>query len=58
MPLKRGKEHVGENIREMHDSKVYRRTRRKYGKQRADRQAVAAGMHGAGLGRMVAEKWG
>lgn len=51
MPLKRGKRNASANIREMHHSSVYERTKRKYGKARADRQAVAAGLHAAGISK-------
>lgn len=42
MPLKRGKERVAENIREMHHGERYEKVLRKYGKARADKMAVAA----------------
>ena len=43
MPLKKGKSRktVSTNIRELHKGKTYARTKRKYGKQKADKQAVA-----------------
>jgi len=52
MPLKRGKSQatVSSNIRELHKGQTYGRTRRKFGKRRADKQAVA--MSQAGRSRM------
>ncbi len=41
MPLRKGKRNIGRNIRELHHGKTYRRTKRKFGKRRADRQAIA-----------------
>lgn len=45
MPLKKGKSKrtMSSNIREFHKGKTYARTKRKYGKKRADKQAVAVG---------------
>lgn len=40
MPLTPGAE-VGDTIRELHTGKTYRHTKKKFGKKRADRQAVA-----------------
>jgi hypothetical protein len=44
MPLKKGKskETLEENIAEFHKGKTYARTRAKFGKSKADKQAVAA----------------
>ena len=39
------------NIAEMHHGKTYAKTMRKYGKAIANRQAIAAGMHAAGLSK-------
>ena len=43
MPLKPGKSRstVSGNIRELHKGKVYAKTRKKFGKKRANKQAVA-----------------
>ena len=40
MPLKPGAE-VGESISELHGGKTYKRTKRKYGKKRAQKQSIA-----------------
>lgn len=50
MPLKRGSSDtiISQNIRELHGGNTYARTKRKFGKKRADRQAVAIAMHEAG----------
>jgi hypothetical protein len=52
MPLKPGKSRkvVSENIREFHGGKTYRRTEAKFGKKKADAQAVAAAMSNARKG--------
>ncbi len=46
MPLKKGKSKktIGRNIRELHKGKTYARTARKFGKKKADKQAVAIAM--------------
>lgn len=43
MPLKVGKSNkvVSKNIRELHKGKQYEATKKKYGKEKADKQAVA-----------------
>jgi hypothetical protein len=43
MPLKKGssKETVSANIEELHRGDTYARTKSKYGKKKADKQAVA-----------------
>ena len=49
MPLKRGKSKktVSENISEFHGGKTYAHTKAKFGKERADKQAVAASLNKA-----------
>lgn len=49
MPLQPGssKEVVSENIREFHTGKTYAHTKAKFGKQVADKQAVAAALGNA-----------
>lgn len=46
MPLQKGtsRRTVSSNIREFHTGKTYARTRRKFGKKTADKQAVAAAL--------------
>ena len=46
MPLKAGKSKatVSKNISEFHTGKTYAATKRKFGKAKADRQAVAVAM--------------
>ena len=44
------------NISEMHKGKTYARTMRKYGKAVANKQAIAAGMHAAGLSKKKTRK--
>jgi hypothetical protein len=46
MPLKKGKSKktTSKNIREFHKGATYEATKRKFGKARADRQAVAVAM--------------
>lgn len=51
MPLKKGAKNVGTNIKEFHAGKTYAKTKAKYGKSVADRQAVAASMNAAGVGK-------
>lgn len=44
MPLKKGrsKKVISENIREFHTGKTYAHTAAKFGKERANKQAIAA----------------
>lgn len=51
MPMKSGAAHVGENIAEFHHGKTYAATKGKHGKAVADRQAIAAAMHAAGMAK-------
>lgn len=44
MPLKSGKENIGQNIAELHKGPQYARTAAKHGKGVANRQAVAIAM--------------
>jgi hypothetical protein len=46
MPLKKGRSRktVSNNIREFHTGKTYARTKQKFGKRTADKQAVAAAL--------------
>lgn len=46
MPLQRGKSRktIAGNISEFHHGATYQRTKRKFGKKTADRQAVAVAM--------------
>ena len=45
MPMKSKK--AGQNLREFHGGKTYEATKKKFGKAKADKQAVAAGMSAA-----------
>ncbi len=53
MPLKKGKSKavVSENIKEFHTGPTYKNTARKFGKKRANAQAVAVALHSAGKSR-------
>lgn len=44
------------NIREMHRGSTYARTMRKFGKAKANKQAVAVGLRTAGLARKKKSK--
>jgi hypothetical protein len=46
MPLKPGKSQatISQNIREFHSGKTFARTAKKFGKKRADKQAIAAAL--------------
>lgn len=50
MPLEKGRSNkvVSDNIKELHKGKTYAKTEAKYGKKRADKQAVAIALHEAG----------
>jgi O6-methylguanine-DNA--protein-cysteine methyltransferase len=50
MPLKKGSSQktISSNIRELHGGKTYASTARKYGKAKANKQAVAIAMKEAG----------
>lgn len=49
MPLKQGNSQavISENIAELHQGKTFRRTRRKFGKAKANKQAVAIALEQA-----------
>lgn len=49
MPLKKGRSRatISKNIAEFHKGKTFARTARKFGKKRADKQAVAAALNQA-----------
>ena len=53
MPLKKGKSKkvISENISEFHTGKTYAATKTKFGKAKADRQAIAVAMSQAGKKR-------
>lgn len=51
MPGRKGASAVAGNIREFHKGKTYQRTKAKFGKKRADKQAVAVGFAEAGRSR-------
>lgn len=52
MPLKSGKSKatISKNIEELHGGKTYAHTMGKFGKARADAQAIAIAMDKAGMG--------
>ena len=47
MPLKKGTSNqaVSQNISELHQGTTYKKTKRKYGKEKADEQAVAIALN-------------
>lgn len=47
MPLKKGssKKTVSSNIRELHTGETYKHTAKKFGKKKADKQAVAIALN-------------
>ena len=53
MPLKKGKSKkvVSENISEFHGGETYSKTKKKFGKKKADKQAIAVAMSKAGKSR-------
>ncbi len=62
MPLKRGASQstVSQNISELHKGKTFARTRRKFGKKKADKQAVAIALSQArksGRARSVGDSY-
>ena len=60
MPLLKGKSHIGANIKELKKGPQYKRTKKKFGKGKADRQAIAIALDIAGMSKMakmVHKKW-
>ena len=45
VPLLKGEGHVGDNIREFRTGKTFAHTEEKFGKKRAEKQAVAVALH-------------
>lgn len=60
MPLKSGRSQkvIQQNISELHKGKTYKQTISKYGKKRADDQAVAIAMEKAGLSKKRVKRKG
>jgi hypothetical protein len=56
MPGRTGKKNVGSNIREFHQGKTYKKTAKKFGKKRANKQAIAVGLRQAGVKRRKKKK--
>ena len=56
MPGLKGARNVGRNIREVHKGKTYARTKRKFGKKKANKQAIAIALSEAGLSRKKKRK--
>jgi hypothetical protein len=54
MPLLKGKSKktVSKNIAELHTGQTYANTKKKYGKKRANLQAIAIALHQAGMGKV------
>lgn len=57
MPLRPG-EDTGEAIRELHSGKTYSRTRKKHGKKKADKQAIAIALSNHRKGKKKSHKRG
>lgn len=53
MPLKKGSSSktVSSNIRELHSGETYSKTKKKFGKKKADKQAVAIALSQARKGK-------
>ena len=45
VPLLKGPGHVGDNIREFRTGKTFAHTSEKFGKKRAEKQAIAVALH-------------
>lgn len=56
MPGKRGKKNVGRNIKEFMTGGKYQATKKKFGKARARKQAIAVGLRQAGVARRRRKK--
>jgi hypothetical protein len=56
MPGRKGAKNVGRNIKEFHKGKTYKKTAKKFGKKKANRQAIAVGLRQAGVPRKKAKK--
>jgi hypothetical protein len=56
MPGRKGVKNVGRNIKEFHKGKTFKKTARKFGKKRANKQAIAVGMRMAGVARKRRKK--
>jgi hypothetical protein len=56
VPGKKGAKNVGSNIREFHKGPTFKKTARKFGKKRANKQAVAVGLREAGVPKKKAKK--
>ena len=56
MPMKKGSSRkvISKNIEEFHQGKTYEHTKEKFGKERADKQAVAAALSNARRSRRSA----
>jgi hypothetical protein len=55
MPLLSGKKNIGKNISELHSGKTYAKTKAKYGKEKANKQAIAIAMKKARIRERVSE---
>ena len=56
MPGRKGAANVGSNIREAHKGKTYKKTAKKFGKKKADKQAIAIGLSEAGVSKKKSRK--
>ena len=56
MPGRKGAKNVGSNIREFHKGKTFKKTAKKFGKAKANKQAIAVGMRQAGVRKKKAKK--
>lgn len=51
MPGRKGAKNVGRNIKEFHKGKTFKKTAKKFGKAKANKQAIAVGLRQAGVPR-------